>query len=72
MQVVSGGDEINRLGEGDFFGELALVTGEPRKASVVATNSVELYALGRQDFQRVLEASETFQQQLLKVAFQRA
>ncbi|MBF0449831.1 MAG: ABC transporter substrate-binding protein [Candidatus Magnetomorum sp.] len=28
--------EVGRLGAGDFFGELALLTGEPRKASIIA------------------------------------
>ncbi len=46
------GDEVVLavLGPGDCFGELALLDGGPRSASVVAMESVETWVLGRQDF----------------------
>jgi CRP/FNR family transcriptional regulator/CRP/FNR family cyclic AMP-dependent transcriptional regulator len=46
------GDEVLLaiLGPGDCFGELALLDGEPRSASVVAMENVETMVLGRQDF----------------------
>jgi CRP/FNR family transcriptional regulator, cyclic AMP receptor protein len=46
------GDEVLLaiLGPGDCFGELALLDGEPRSASVVAMESVETLVLGRQEF----------------------
>jgi CRP-like cAMP-binding protein len=37
---------LARLGEGDFFGEMALLSGEPRMASVVAEEDVELLEIG--------------------------
>jgi CRP-like cAMP-binding protein len=37
---------LARLGEGDFFGEMALLSGEPRMASVVAEHDSELLELG--------------------------
>lgn len=37
---------INRLGEGAFFGEMALFTGEPRTASVVAADETEVLEIG--------------------------
>ena len=37
---------INRLGEGAFFGEMALFTGEPRTASVVAAEETEVLEIG--------------------------
>ncbi|RPJ84092.1 MAG: hypothetical protein EHM18_12475, partial [Acidobacteria bacterium] len=37
--------EVAELTEGDFFGEMALLTGEPRSATVVATCDVETYVL---------------------------
>ncbi|RJS25278.1 cyclic nucleotide-binding domain-containing protein [Corallococcus sp. H22C18031201] len=35
-------DEVGQLGAGEFFGELAMLTGTPRTASVVAMESTEL------------------------------
>jgi small-conductance mechanosensitive channel/CRP-like cAMP-binding protein len=37
---------INRLGEGAFFGEMALFTGEPRTANVVAAEETEVLEIG--------------------------
>jgi CRP-like cAMP-binding protein len=59
------------MGAGDFFGETALITGEPRNASIVATDDVVLYSLGKQDFQSALAASDSFHEQIRKVAFGR-
>ena len=39
------------LGPGTFFGEMALVTGEPRSATVVASSAVSLLSLHSLDFQ---------------------
>jgi CRP-like cAMP-binding protein len=38
----------------DFFGEMGLMTGEPRSADVVALGDVECYRLGRAGFEGVL------------------
>jgi CRP/FNR family transcriptional regulator, cyclic AMP receptor protein len=40
------------LGPGDFFGELALLDGEPRSADAVATAASALLILRREDFAR--------------------
>src|SRR5918997_46934 len=39
---------ISRLGEGAFFGEMALLTGEPRTASVVAADETEVLEIGHE------------------------
>ncbi len=44
------------LGPGDFFGELALLDGEPHSASVVALEPTETLMLGRADFERLFES----------------
>jgi ABC-type multidrug transport system fused ATPase/permease subunit len=48
---------INLLNEGDFFGEMALLTGEPRIATVRATMPTEVYSLAREDFLALLEGN---------------
>ena len=63
--------ELARLDQGEFFGEAALLSGEPRNATVTATEDVELYTLGKEDFQAVIEQSSTFKERLLRVLFSR-
>jgi CRP-like cAMP-binding protein len=48
---------LYRLSPGDCFGEMALLTGEPRSADVVALEDTTLWALRRADFDRVLNES---------------
>lgn len=38
------------LGEGDYFGEMSLITGEPRSATVIAEGDVELWRLSKKEF----------------------
>lgn len=59
------------LAGGDFFGEMALISEEPRMASVVSTTPVELYSLSKNDFRAIMETSTPFRDQLLKVVFRR-
>ena len=42
---------VNTLHEGDYFGEMALLTDEPRAATVRATVPSELYSLARPAFE---------------------
>ena len=49
-------ETIAVLGEGEFFGEMALLTGEPRTASVRAMSDVDLWALNKTDFEEILVA----------------
>jgi len=48
VRVDSNGTQrtISRLGEGAFFGEMALFTGEPRTANVVAAEETEVLEIG--------------------------
>jgi putative ABC transport system ATP-binding protein len=62
---------VAQLKDRDFFGEAALLTGEPRNATVTATSDLQIYALGKEDFQAVINTSATFNEQLRKVLFQR-
>lgn len=50
--------EVARLGEGDFFGEMALLTGEPRTADVVAATPVRCLEIDREAFKLVLEKNQ--------------
>jgi CRP-like cAMP-binding protein len=51
---------------------VALLTGEPRNATLVATTEVELYSLGKQEFTAVLRESETLEEEVRKIVFERS
>jgi len=46
--------EIATLGEGQFFGEMSLMTGESRTATVVAKADVECYVVDKEAFQEIV------------------
>jgi small-conductance mechanosensitive channel len=48
---------IATLNEGDFFGEMALFTGEPRTANVVALEETEVLEIGHAAMKRVFDAN---------------
>jgi putative ABC transport system ATP-binding protein len=64
--------KVATLEAGDFFGEAALITGQPRNATVVARDDVVLYELKKDDFLAALNASASFNEQLRDVFFKRA
>jgi len=46
---------VARMAAPNVFGEMGVVTGEPRTASVIAASEVECYRLDKEAFQRVLK-----------------
>ena len=71
VDVVRADHEVARLGRGEFFGEVALISGEPRNATVVATEPLEQFVLGKSDFQVAVTSSPSFRDQLYRVYFVR-
>lgn len=52
--ILQDGREINRIGSGQFFGEIALLEGSPRTASVVAEGRTVCLGILRSDFRPLL------------------
>ncbi|XP_026189698.1 cAMP-dependent protein kinase regulatory subunit [Cyclospora cayetanensis] len=50
--------EVETYKAGDYFGELALLTGEPRAASVIAKGSCKVATLDRKSFKRLMGSVE--------------
>lgn len=48
---------VNDLGENDFFGEMSLLTGEPRSANVVAIEETEVLQIKSEGFRPILESN---------------
>jgi CPA1 family monovalent cation:H+ antiporter len=55
VEVVLPGRRV-RLGSGDFFCEMALLSGQPRHADVIALTYCKLLVLHRSDFQQFIRA----------------
>ncbi len=58
---------INEIRPGDFFGELGLLTGQPRSADAIARKDSELVGLPRQAFLNALECAPKLARRLLEV-----
>jgi len=63
VQVIRGSGSgallLAELGAGDLIGEMALLTGRPRCATVVALSEVNVWAMGRADFDEMVAAYPT-------------
>jgi putative ABC transport system ATP-binding protein len=58
---------VAMLETGNFFGERALLTDEPRNATVRALEDTDLYTLSKENFLAALHSSPNFTNQLLRV-----
>jgi CRP/FNR family transcriptional regulator, cyclic AMP receptor protein len=64
--VVRRGDrEINRLGAGDFFGEIALVDDRPRTATVVAETPLRALVVTDRAFRTLLDRSPEIESKVM-------
>lgn len=63
--VKAGGVELNRVGEGAYFGEMAILDGEPRSATVVALTDVKVAVIGIRMFRTMLREFSDLAEQLL-------
>src|SRR5215470_13639571 len=56
---------------GDFFGEMSLLDGDPRSATIVASTDVRLLAVDRDHFWRLLEETPDLMQRILMILSRR-
>ena len=62
---------LDNLSPGEFFGELALIDGSPRSATVVTTTETTISRILKTDFDRCIEASPRIAINLLKTLSKR-
>jgi len=56
---------LSLLGPGDFFGEMALLDNEPRSATIIATEPLEIVTIWRSDFLHILSENFSITQKVL-------
>jgi CRP-like cAMP-binding protein len=78
MVIVEGTGEVRRkgrkidtLGPGDFIGEMALISGGPRNATVLTTSDTSLLVVTARQFWTLLEEAPGLQASVLKALGER-
>ncbi|MGO4341556.1 cyclic nucleotide-binding domain-containing protein [Pedococcus sp. 2YAF34] len=69
--VTSVGMERRIMGPGDHFGEISLIDGQPRSATVVAQGPLRTFAIPREAFQLLLDDHPEIARNLLQVLCRR-
>jgi ATP-binding cassette subfamily B protein len=64
----AGTKAVAQLGEGDFFGELALLTGYPRAATVRARDEVTVFRLSKEDFDNLITTYPKIKESIVVIA----
>lgn len=70
-KVVIDGETVAHLGPGDFLGELAVISGTKRTATVVATSEMCVEILNRREFMALLDESASLGRKILVGAVKR-
>jgi CRP/FNR family transcriptional regulator, cyclic AMP receptor protein len=65
-KVTVHGDERRRLGPGDYFGEIALLTDRPRTATITAESDLRCYGMTSWDFKPLVETHGSIAWKLLQ------
>ena len=60
------GRKINTLGSGDFLGEISLITGAPRTATVTTTSPARMLVVTARDFRTLLRRMPSLQLKVLE------
>ena len=69
--VVRRGKKIDTVAGGDFVGEIALVTDEPRTATVRTTSATQALVLTRRDFRALMKRVPSIQLKVLDAVARR-
>lgn len=66
------GSAIALVGEGHAFGEMSLLSGGPRTATIRAVEDTDLLAIGKDDFDRLVAADHQLAEAVKRISHQRA
>jgi CRP/FNR family transcriptional regulator, cyclic AMP receptor protein len=65
-EVIRGGRSVHKLGPGDHFGEISLLDGKPRTATVKALSPLRTFSLTSWNFTPLLDANPSMARNLLE------
>jgi CRP-like cAMP-binding protein len=69
--VEAGGEQKATLGPGDYFGEIALLTGSSRTATIIARSDMVCYGMTTWDFRPLVETNSGIAWKLLTAMAER-
>jgi CRP/FNR family cyclic AMP-dependent transcriptional regulator len=70
-EVRKNGRKVNTLGSGDFLGEIALISGGPRTATVTTTSESDLLVLTDRAFRQLTKQMPSIHASVLKALSER-
>jgi CRP-like cAMP-binding protein len=70
-EVRKKGRKVNTLGSGDFLGEIALISGGPRTATVTTTSEADLLVLTDRAFRQLTRQMPSINASVLKAVSER-
>jgi CRP-like cAMP-binding protein/CheY-like chemotaxis protein len=69
--TAANGEVLAHIASGNYFGEMSLLTGEPRSATVIAAEDTETFVLEKEDFDVILEKYPSISIAMSKIMSQR-
>jgi len=69
--VKTGDGRSSRLRAGEFFGEMSLIDGGPRSATIYAASAMKLLVIGHREFWSLLAAAPQLNAKIMRVLSQR-
>ena len=70
-EISVGGKVVGTYGSGDYFGEMSLIDGKPRSATVTATNNLRTLAIPAWSFDRLMLQHPDLMRRMLIVLCER-
>ena len=70
VQAMKYGKVLREMGEGDFFGEISLIDGGPRTATIMTKTDVNLLVVNKESFDQLLEKAPELQRKMINVLCQ--
>ena len=62
---------LRELGPGDFLGEISLIDGSPRTATVTALDPIHAFVIGREGFLQLIDRIPVFRLEVLEALTER-